>query len=187
MISPVDEALPYNAPTFFPGVSVKFSALLLVIFSLSVFAQDELGSEVGKYCETAEIKKLIGKTGSCRVIVAPKNFNRKLTCSGVLGTLNCQTIFDPLKMEKLNLFCHSDGKPQINYDFESKGVSHNIAVLVKKADGTDAVEIASSEITIISSDTVNITMEEIRGKKAAVIQITYQPGYTVALQNVVCQ
>lgn len=166
---------------------MKFSALLLVIFSLSVFAQDELGSEVGKKCETAEIKKLIGTTGSCRVVVVPKNFNKKLACSGTLGSLNCLTTFDPSKDEKLNLFCLSDGKPQINYDFESKGITHNIAVLVKKADGTDAVEILSSEITIISSDTVNITMEENKGKKAAVVQITYQPGYTVSLQNVVCQ
>lgn len=166
---------------------MRFSALLFIVFSFSTFAQDELGRAVGKKCEAPEIKKMIGATGSCRVVVAPKNFNKRLACTGTLGQLNCLTTFEPSKAEKLNLYCVSDGKPQINYDFEAKGLSHNIAVLVKKADGDDAVEVSSTELIIISSDTVNITAEETNGKRAAVVEITYQPGYTVALQNVSCK
>jgi hypothetical protein len=164
---------------------VKFITLLVLAFSFSAFAQDELGRELGKKCESPEVKKLTGATGSCRVVVAPKSYKKKLVCAGNLGTVNCLTTFDPEKAEKLNLTC--TGAERINYNFEATGTSHSIATVIQKADGQDAVEISASEIVLISSDTVNVRMEESKTAKTAAISLTFQAGYTVNLQNVQCQ
>lgn len=175
---------------------MKFSVHFFLIASFSTIVacgpaigQDELGRALGQRCETPEVKKLMGAKGSCRVIVAPEKYNKLLTCTGTIGTLTCLTTFDPKKDEKLNLFCvtTADNKPQINQDFEANGTSHTVATIINKGDGTDAVELAGSEFVTVSSEMVNIKLEESKSAKVGIVELTYQPGYTVSLQNVQCR
>jgi len=168
---------------------LKHTLLALSLVLASTLAHADLSEKFQANCSTPENLKLIGATGSCRIVVAPKKIEKQGVCVGTfMGSLPCVVSYISVKEgAAMNLTCGTDPKaPVIDQDMGAEAVGYNVATLIKKADGQDVVQNDKTEYSEISSNMVSVSLSEsVLGVSGAVV-IQLQMG-AVALTNVTCK
>lgn len=178
---------------YFRERSLKHSVLAVTLLALSTLAQADLGELHARNCEAPEVKTLMGKTGSCRVVVAPKKIETLGSCSGTfMGQLACVVTFavSP-EGAAMNLTCAKDpNNPVINQDMEAEGSGYNVATLVRRANGQDLVINDRSNYALINNKMVEVVVSESIVNnvpiKTGAVTLNLQSG-PVNLQDVTCR
>lgn len=168
---------------------MKQTLIALTLVLASTVAHADLAEKFQANCSTPENQKLIGATGSCRIIVAPKKIERQGVCVGTfMGSLPCVVRYISVKEgAAMNLTCGTDPKaPVIDQDMAAEAIGFNVATLIKKADGQDVVQNDKTEYAQISNNMVEVGLSENALGTTGSVLITLQMGQ-VALTNVTCQ
>lgn len=168
---------------------LKHTLIALSLVLASTLAHADLAEKFQANCSTTENLKLIGATGSCRIVVAPKKIEKQGVCVGTFMTsLPCVVSYISVKEgAAMNLTCGTDPKaPVIDQDMAAEAVGFNVATLIKKADGQDVVQNDKSEYSQISSNMLDLTLTESALGITGSIIISLQMGQ-VALTNVTCR
>src|SRR5690606_6740044 len=111
----------------------KLTLIALSLALVSSLAHADLAEDHAKNCQTSEAISLAGKTGSCRVVVAPKKIETQGFCVGtLLGALPCGVTYISIKEGALiNLTCGTDASnPTIDEDMLSEAIGYNVATLI---------------------------------------------------------
>ena len=179
-------------PHFFWESVLKFKLIALSLALVSSLAHADLAEDHAKNCQTSEVKSLAGKTGSCRVVIAPKKIETQGFCVGkLMGALPCGVTFIAIKEGAfVNLTCGTNpDAPSINEDMMAEAIGYNVATLISKENSRDVVLNDSNEYALISNRLIDIrlTQSNVNGitNKTATIGISLQAG-VVQLQNVTC-
>lgn len=168
---------------------MKHTLLALSLVLASTLAHADLAEKFQANCSTPENLKLIGATGSCRIIVAPKKIEKQGVCVGTfMGSLPCVVSYISVKEgAAMNLTCGTDPKaPVIDQDMGAEAVGFNVATLIKKADGQDVVQNDKTEYSQIASNMVEVTMSTNALGTTGSVTLQLQMG-AVALTNVSCR
>lgn len=172
---------------------MKQSLLALTLILASSVAFADVAEKHQKNCESVEAKSLMGATGSCRVIIAPKKIEKQGVCIGTfMGSLPCVVTFIAVtEGSAMNLTCGADPKaPVINQDMEAEAAGYNVATLIRKADGQDVVLNDKSEYSMFSNRMVDVSIVDSVANGIAVstgsVLLSLQSGQ-VALSNVTCK
>lgn len=134
---------------------MKVSLLTLSLVFISSLAHADLVEDFQKNCQTTDVLKLIGETGACRVIIAPKKVQLKGSCVGNFGPLTCVVQYDS-SLKAMNLNCGADA----NIDFPAAGLQFQVATLIKKADGQSLIINDETVYKQISSEALEINLKE---------------------------
>jgi hypothetical protein len=189
---PAKSLLPYTAATLFQESPLKLSLLALTIALVSSLAHADLAQEHQKECETAEVKSLMGTTGSCRIVVAPKRIEKQGYCVGTfMGSLPCVVSYISVKAgAAMNLTCGTNAKaPVIDQDMGMEALGYNLALMIKKFNSQDVIHNDRNDYSLFSNSMVNMLV--IESSEAGVpvqtgaISINLQTG-PVSLSNVKC-
>lgn len=179
--------------TFSGELLLRLSLLAFSLLTFSSVALADIATDLQEVCQSPEVKRLTGSTGSCRIVVAPKKAEKRGLCQGTfMNSLPCAVRFLSTKDGALlNITCGTDPKnPAIDQDMMAEGSAFNVAAMIRKADGQDHVMNDKSEYTMITSqmveviliDTVNAGIKTTKGE----INLSLQGG-KVPLTNVVCK
>lgn len=168
---------------------MKNTLIALSLVLASTLAHADLAEKFQANCSTPENLKLIGATGSCRIVVAPKKIEKQGICVGTfMGSLPCAVSYISVKEgAAMNLTCGTDPKaPVIDQDMNAEAVGFNVATLIKKADGQDVVQNDKTEYSEISSNMVSVSLIDAAGITTGAVTIQLQMG-AVQLTNVTCR
>lgn len=172
---------------------MKHSLLAFSLLALSSVAFADLGEMHAQNCETPAVKSMIGSTGSCRVVIAPKKIEKQGVCTGVFGnSLPCTVTFiSNSSVSGLNLTCGNDPKtPVINQDMEAEATGYSVATLIRKADGQDVVVNDENEYSFFTNRMIDVYVVESESNGVATtsgnIVLSLQSG-AVSLSNVTCR
>lgn len=168
---------------------MKNTLIALSLVLASTVAHADLAEKFQANCSTPENLKLIGATGSCRIVVAPKKIEKQGVCVGTfMGSLPCVVSYISVKEgAAMNLTCGTDPKaPVIDQDMGAEAVGFSVATLIKKADGQDVVQNDKSEYSQISSNMLEVTLTDTALGTTGAVTISLQMGQ-VALTNVTCR
>jgi hypothetical protein len=171
---------------------LKLSFFALSLALLSSLAHADLALEHQKECETEEVKSLMGKSGSCRIVVAPKKIEKQGYCAGILmESLPCVVSYISIKEgAAMNLTCGTDpDDPLINQNMPLEALGYNLALMIKNFNGDDVIRNDKNEYSLFSNDLVNMLVVESSRDGVAVktggISMILETG-PVALTNVTC-
>lgn len=172
---------------------MKQSLLALSLILVSSVSFADIAENHQKNCETPEAKKLMGTTGSCRIVIAPKKIEKQGLCTGTfMGSLPCAVTFIAVKEgAAMNLTCGTDANaPVINQDMEAEASGYNVATLIRKADGQDVVQTDKNAYTMFTNRMVDVSIVDSVVNGVAVstgsVSLSLQSGQ-VPLTNVVCK
>ncbi len=172
---------------------MKQSLIALALVLVSSVSLADVAEIHQKNCETPEAKKLMGATGSCRIVLAPKKIEKQGMCTGTfMGSLPCAVTFVAVpEGAAMNLTCGTDANaPVINQDMEAEASGYNVATLIRKADGQDVVQNDKNEYSMFSNRMVDVSIVDSMVNGVAVstgtVLLSLQSGQ-VPLSNVVCK
>lgn len=160
------------------------SVILLSSILLSTLAFADISEEHQKNCETAEVKEMMGESGSCRIVVAPKQFTGTGVCYGkIFEVYNCQLAYSSQpNFTGLHLACGNNPKDLVIDQFmEGSSMAYNVATLIKDSEGNTSIQNDKEEYKIISNSAVKIIL----GQNPQV-SIRFSNG-EVSLSEVRCQ
>lgn len=171
---------------------MKHSLIALFLLSLTSFAYADLGQVLDEKCSHKEIKDLIGSTGSCRVVVAPKPLIKKGACAGTLyGTLKCVvSYFSTRDQGAMNITCMSGSSKTIDETMEAEGIAYSSVMILKTASGHDLVGNNPEDIHVISNGAITMLLAEtnINGEKEIFGEVTLKlESRNYTLTDLVCQ
>ena len=150
---------------------MKQLLLALSLGLISSLGHADTLSKHQKTCETDEVKSLMGKKGSCRIVVAPKKVELEGLCTGTLEVLdntNCMIAFVATKVgSAVNLTCGDPQKPIVNQDMRVEASGFNVMAIVTTKRHKKKVINDSNEYVSFSSDllSLNLTDKNVNGFK----------------------
>lgn len=170
---------------------MKHSLLALVVLALTSIAHADIAEDLNAECSTnQEILKHKGRSGSCRVVIAPKPVDTRGACRATSGDITCLAVFvSNTQGSAMKLTCYTDPKePILDHTFKVKSSGLSAAFIIKKADGTDFV--INSEKTFLNFSTDNVIVDVVEdakaGTKSGQIVIMTEQGPAV-FGNAFCQ
>ncbi|MCM2351421.1 MAG: hypothetical protein NDI69_15470 [Bacteriovoracaceae bacterium] len=165
----------------------------LILFSLVIFSSlvqaEDLAMKLQDKCDTKEAKRLMGRNGSCRVVVAPRNLNDQGYCSGVFqNSLTCTITYlgDGSSSSLMNLNCGTADETVVNEDMAVEAIDYNVATLISSQGRTSVIE-DTNLYRLLSSKAIQVSF--IKGSTGPVKGevIIHLEDSSIPLTDVVCE
>ena len=166
----------------------KFIFSMLCLVSLHTQAQD-LSQEHEKICSRADIVKLMGPKGSCRMLITfQKASETQGVCQGVFGrSMICQvTYLISDAGTGMQLLCGKDlQKPEVQQIVAATADAHTVSAIVTKEDGTQVIVNDEKTNTILESQLMTVILMKTGEVTQGQVYINLKTG-PVPLNQVQC-
>lgn len=165
----------------------------LFLFSLMLFSSLAQAADpavkLQDKCDTKEAKRLMGRNGSCRVVVAPKNLNGQGYCSGIFqDSLTCTISYmgDGSKSSLLNLNCGTAVETVVDEDIEVEAIDYKVATIISGQGRTSVIEDLNL-YRLLSSKAIEVSF--IKGSRGPVKGevVIHLEDSSIPLTDVVCE
>ncbi len=174
---------PYN------GLVKHRQIFFLFTLAISTASGADLGVEVGKLCDRADVRRARGRDGTCRVVVAPRKVVRKVTCNGTfLRSMNCEVDLDAGPESALvGVTCGANlRRPTIAQESLAAVTAFRNAAVVTDAGGAVSVVEDSADHLVAMSELAQLTLVDGGGQLSGTVELTL-PNGRVPLTGVVCR
>lgn len=158
--------------------------IFLSLLSLPAFA--DFSDDHTKLCSTPEVKKLMGKTGSCRIIIAPNDIPEVSGhCEGKLSDITCRVmVLKTSDSASMNLLCGEESSPLLTQVLDADVLSYNVAAIVETSRGEFVTMNDPKDYFLLSSNALDVQLargENMQGKMVLTLQ-----DRSIALSGVTC-
>jgi len=161
---------------------------LLCLVSLHTEAQD-LSQEHEKICSRADVVKLMGPKGSCRMLITSENKTETQgVCQGIFGrSMLCRaTYLISEEATGIQLICGQNlQKPEIQQVVAAKADLHTVSAIVTQEDGTQAIVTDEKMNTILESNLMTVIVSKKGEETQGQVFLNLKSG-PVALRQVQC-
>lgn len=167
----------------FQGTALKITLILLSAL-LSTFAYADLAEMHQQNCESEVAKKAMGKTGSCRIVIAPKPTTSTGRCTGnAFETIPCTLTYSSIGADAvMNLTCGEDpANPMINQDMQGRSVTYNVATIISKPGQKEAIINDPDEYKLVSNSVISLLQI---GTASSIVM--YLENSSLSFTNVQC-
>ena len=163
---------------------MKTFVALALIFSVSAFA--DFSDDHLKICSTPEVQKLIGKSGSCRIVIAPNDISEVSGhCEGKLSDITCRVmVLKTSDSATMNLLCGEESSPLLTQVLDADVLSYNVAAIVKTSKGEYLTINDPKDYFLLSSSALDVQLA--RGEAMAGKMILTLQNRSITLKDVSC-
>lgn len=165
--------------------------ILFSLFAISSLAMaEDLSVKHQANCRSSEARQLMGRDGSCRVVVAPKNLKDQGYCTGIFDNrLGCMISYlgDGSKNGLINLKCQTSNQTTVvDEDAYIDAVDYKVATLVTSRGKISVIEDPTTYRSL-SNKTIEVHFAKESKEENPGSVILHFEDESVALTDVVCQ
>lgn len=165
----------------------------LFLFSLMLFSSLAQAADpavkLQDKCDTKEAKRLMGRNGSCRVVVAPKNLTGQGYCSGVFeNRITCTITYDgqgSTNTSMLTLDCGTATETVLYEDMVVEAIDYDVATIISGNGRTSIIEDAN-RYRQLSNKSIEMSFIKGRGPVKGDV-IIHLSDVSVPLTDVICE
>ncbi len=157
-------------------------SLLISFSALADFTDEHTG-----LCQSAEARKLIGKTGTCQLAMGGIQVSQvSSTCTGKSGKINCRVMM--LKSSdsaSMTLICGDADTPLLSQVLPADVMSYNVSAVVKTSTGEFQTINDPNDYHIFSNPALEIQLTRGSSTKANITLTIHDRAIT--LDDVTCE
>jgi hypothetical protein len=161
--------------------------LLALSLLLSLSAYADFTDEHATLCSTPDVHKLMGKNGSCQIVIGKVDTNQVSgRCEGKLSDITCRvSILKTSDSTSMTLVCGDTTSPLLSQVLQADILSYNVSALVKNGKGETVTINDPKTYHVLSNPALEVQLaqgENVQGKM--ILTLTDK---SIQLSNVVCQ
>ncbi len=166
--------------------------LILVVFyfvTTSTFALADVTGEWSKLCDRPEVVRLRRSRGTCRVVIAPRKVEKKITCTGsFLAAMTCEVELNAgAEVSTLGITCGTNlRRPTLAQEQLAAVTAFNAVAVVTDSAGKTTVVEDTGEYLVATSELAEVTLVERNGQLSAAVKLVL-PNGRVPLTGLVCR
>jgi hypothetical protein len=163
---------------------MKTLIALSLLLSFSAFA--DFADDHAKFCESTEAKSLMGKNGTCQLVLGPVQKNEmSASCEGKLADISCRVMMlKTFNTVSMTLICGDVDSPLLAQVLPAEIVSYNISAVIKNAEGKITTLNDPNEYHLLSNPALDVHLT--RGTKTEGRMIMTLQDKMIELKNVTC-
>lgn len=163
---------------------MKTLIALSLLISFSAFA--DFSDEHSKFCESAEAKSLMGKAGSCQLVLGPvQRKELSASCEGKLSDISCRVMMlKTTESTSMTLTCGDVDSPLMAQVLPADITSYTISAIIKNSEGKIVTLNDPNEYHLISNPALDVHLVQntkLEGKMILTLQ-----DKMIALKEVKC-
>ncbi len=160
----------------------------LYFMTTSALALADVALELGKLCDRADVSRLRGSGGTCRVVIAPRKVEKKVTCTGTfLVAMTCEVELNTgAEVATIGITCGSNlRRPTLAQEQLASVTAFQAVAVVTDANGKTSIVEDGGEYVVATSELAEMTLVERNSQLSAVVQLVL-PNGRVSLTSLSC-